>query len=305
MTQLERDNDLEFQTSLGAAVDAISRRLTAAGVKTPREDARRLVAAATGCDPIDFIANPERQMSVESGRLLAGYVARRVRREPVSKVLGVREFYGRSFDVNPATLDPRADSETLIDAMLELAREEGWQDRPIRMLDIGTGSGCLLVTLLCELPGAVGVATDISEGALNVARRNAERHGVADRAVFELRRSLEDVTGPFDLVVSNPPYIETAAIAGLEPEVRDYDPHGALDGGPDGLAVYREIARSLDAVVRNGWAVFEIGAGQFESVTKILAEIVSTSESQPIRSWRDLNGHTRCVAVRIQRAATG
>lgn len=290
--------------TLGGALDAASRHLEAAGVETPREDARRLIAAAAGCDALDFIVHPERRVSAEAQERLAGYVTRRARREPVSRILGTRDFYGRTYEITAATLDPRADSETLIDAVLELVSREGWQDRPLRILDIGTGSGCLLVTLLKELPRSTGIGTDISEGALEVAARNVARHGVADRAGLALRTSLEGVSGPFDIVVSNPPYIATGEIAGLAPEVRDHDPSGALDGGADGLTVYREIACSLGAVV-DGWAVFEIGANQFESVTKILTDGGLAQNSPPIRSWCDLGGHTRCVAVRIHPVATG
>jgi release factor glutamine methyltransferase len=305
MMQPDKGQGFELPAGIGKAVDAVARLLAAAGVDTPREDARRLVVAAAACNAIDLIVHPGRELEQDARQRLERFVARRMAREPVSRILGSREFYGRSFEIAPATLDPRPDSETLIDAVLELTEAEGWRDQELRILDIGTGSGCLLVTLLCELPYASGLGTDISSAALDVAKRNAEHHGVADRCGFEQRRSLQGVDASFDFVMSNPPYIETAAIAGLAPEVRDFDPASALDGGADGLEVYREIAASLEAVILNGWAVFEIGAGQSESVTKILSQAISQRESPEIRLWRDLNGHTRCVAVRIQQSVSG
>jgi release factor glutamine methyltransferase len=221
--------------------------------------------------------------------------------EPVSRILGVRGFYGRTFRISPATLDPRPCTETVIEAALEIADREGWRERPIRILDVGTGSGALLVTLLAELPSATGIGTDISDGALAAARENARGLGVASRAAFLNRSILEGVDGTFDLLVSNPPYIPTGDIAALEPEVRDFDPAGALDGGVDGLDFYRALAAGLAGRVPAGWALVEVGAGQAAAVESIFRGAADGDAAAPeIRLWKDLGQHTRCVAVRTQ-----
>src|SRR5262249_22994334 len=159
--------------------------------------------------------------------------------------------------LSPATLDPRPDSETLIDVALGFVDRAGLRDAPLRILDVGTGSGCLLATLLCELPKATGLGTDINPDALRTASDNSHRLGVGARATWQIAAALESIAGPFDILVCNPPYIRSAVIAELEPEVRDFDPRAALDGGPDGLEVYRRMAPRIGTVVPNGWAVFE------------------------------------------------
>jgi release factor glutamine methyltransferase len=217
----------------------------------------------------------------------------------VSRILGEREFYGRPFALSEATLDPRPDSETLIGAALELAMQEGWGEAPIRILDIGTGTGCLLLTLLAELPNATGLGTDISEEALATAQRNAQALGLADRAAFARHDMLDGVAGPFDLVVSNPPYIASGDIPVLAPEVHQFDPHAALDGGPDGLAFYRRISQGLDKVL-GGWVVLEVGMGQADAVALLLQQAFVKTLHAELRRYDDLGGHTRCVALRLQ-----
>lgn len=287
---------------LGDAVRRVQADLAAAGIEAAPDEARRLVMAALGIDALAVVTGAERPLSAAELARIEAFVARRAAREPLSRILGEREFYGRSFEVTPATLDPRPDTETLIDAVLEIVAREGWRQRPLRILDVGTGSGCILLTLLAELPLATGVATDIDPAALGVARRNAARLGVAGRADFRQARSLDGVDGPFDLLVSNPPYIATAEIAGLEPEVRRYDPAGALDGGPDGLAVYRELAAGLARVVPTGWAVMEIGHTQADAVEALLIAGAGLYSRETGR-WMDLGGHMRVVALRTQNAA--
>ena len=166
----------------------------------------------------------------------------------------------------------------------------------MRILDVGTGSGCLLTTLLCELPDATGIGTDISQDALRTASDNAQRLGVAARAAWKIADALENIEGPFDILVCNPPYIRSADIAELEPEVRDFDPRAALDGGSDGLAIYRRMAPRIPALVPNGWAVFEVGYDQAEAVADLLASATGDRNPQSLSLHLDVAGKRRCVA---------
>jgi release factor glutamine methyltransferase len=288
-----------LSATLGDAVRAAQRALAEAGVEDAGRDARLLVAAATGVDTVQIIARPEQQLSVDTQAKLQAMLARRCAREPLSRILGEREFYGRRFALSPATLDPRPDSETLIEAALDIAAREGWRERPIRILDIGTGTGCLLLTLLAELSKATGLGTDISAAALQTAALNAASLDVAARATFVLADVLDGVDGPFDLVISNPPYIASADIAGLGPEVRKYDPQAALDGGADGLGFYRRIIADLDRVL-DGWAIFEVGAGQGDAVAQLLRQAFVKTRHAEVSRHSDLGGHTRCVALWLQ-----
>ena len=285
--------------TLGGAVRSAQRALAAAGVEDAGRDARLLVAAAAGVDTADIIARPERALSADAQDRLQAMVARRCAREPVSRILGVREFYGRPFALSPATLDPRPDSETLIGAALDIATREGWRDRPISILDIGTGSGCLLLTLLAELPRATGVGTDIAAAALEAAARNASSLGLAARTSFIEADILDGVDGPFDLVVSNPPYIPSGDIAGLSAVVRLYDPRAALDGGEGGLDFYRRIIAGLPPILA-GWVIFEVGAGQADDVALLLEQAFVKTRQAQVSRHADLSGHTRCVAFRRQ-----
>lgn len=286
--------------SLIQAVNRTAIALGKAGIEDPRGEARRLVANAARKDPIRLIAEPEEPLGAEGAHRLEEFVCRRLRHEPVSRILGSREFYGRDFELSPATLDPRPDTEVLIEAARELIREEGWAGGPLRILDIGTGTGAIAITMLAEFPEATCVATDISAEALATAHANAQRHGVAGRAEFLQARSLQGVEGPFDLVLSNPPYIPSAEIGGLDPEVRIYDPREALDGGPDGLQIYREIIFGLHAVMPAGWVVLEVGFDQAPAV----AQLLSDQGLRSVRTWRDLGKHTRCVAAVTQKSGS-
>lgn len=292
------------QTAIEPTLGTLLRQATAdlqrAGVDNAGNDARRLLAAVLGLTGAQILSRPERQLSPEQTELFGRCIARRCRREPVSRILGERDFYGRSFIVSPATLDPRPDSEALIAATLELARREGRLAAPLRILDVGTGSGCLLLTLLCELPNAVGVGTDISEAALEVARDNARRLGVGDRAQWLFRDALDAIDGHFDILVANPPYVRSADIAHLEPEVRCFDPLSALDGGGDGLHFFRRFAARIPAVIPDGWVVLEVGYDQADAVAGLLAAAVPGSKSDDIVFGRDVTGTRRCVAVRTR-----
>lgn len=289
-----------FRKLTASAVAAeVTQRLRAAGIESAARDSRLLIAAALGLDAVQLLSRLEMPVGEVERKRLESFVIRRSAREPVSRILGNRGFYGRDFEISPATLDPRPDSETLIDAALELIESDG-RNGAFHILDIGTGSGCLLVTLLAELPNATGIGTDIDPRALLVSDRNAKRHGVARRAGWVQARSLDGIDGPVDLLVANPPYVPTGEIDGLEPEVREYDPRGALDGGADGLGIYRELAEELTRVVPDGWAVFEVGAGQAGAVCELLAKVSLNNHSPQIRTFQDLNGVDRCVAWRAR-----
>lgn len=298
--------DLDVDASLLAglaarqAIATVTRRLDRAGIEGAARDARLLLLAALGIDGIDLVREPERCLSGEDAQRLASLAARRAAHEPVSRILGERGFFGRTFRITPATLDPRPCTETVVEAALEIVEREDWRGKPIRILDVGTGSGALLVTLLAELPHASGVGTDISDDALEAARGNAERLGVATRSAFLNRRTLQGVTGPFDLLVSNPPYIPTGDIAALDPEVREFDPRGALDGGEDGLDLYRALAEGLEGVVPAGWVLVEVGAGQAGDVEAIFRAAAGGRAVSDVKLWKDLGQHTRCVAARTQ-----
>lgn len=279
--------------TVAEALKGASEMLRQAGIENPERDARILVAAASGLTALDLIKDPVRRLSQSDGSTAGAFLARRRAREPVSRILGWREFYGRPFLVTPATLDPRPETETLIDAILEISDLEGWRDRPLRFLDVGTGTGCIGLTLLKELPAARAVLSDLSPDALEVARRNADHLGLAERTSLVTARSLIGIEGPFDFIVSNPPYIASADVERLQLEVKGFDPRLALDGGKDGLAIYREIVSGLARIIPKGWVFFEVGAGQVKDV----AHILSVAGLIASRVWKDMGGHERCVAA--------
>jgi release factor glutamine methyltransferase len=281
--------------TLGRAHAALAQRFRAAGLDTPEIDARRLVSAAASVSAERLITSPEMPLDDVTRRRVAAHGARRLAREPVSRILGRRDFYGRAIDITPATLDPRPETETLVDVVLDLVREDFKSRSQLRICDIGTGSGVLLITLLAELPGASGLGTDLAPAALAVARRNAERHGVADRATWQVARSLEGIVGPFDVLVCNPPYIPSDIIATLDPEVRQFDPRLALDGGTDGLDVYRQLLASAGPIVPAGIIAFEVGAGQARVVAELGRATLALRNTRSPIICRDLGGIERCV----------
>ena len=283
--------------TIASALRELTGELNRAGIDGAGGDVRRLLAEALGVSSADILREPERAIGPAEFEALRGYVERRKLHEPVSRILGRREFYGRSFAVSPATLDPRPDSETAIVAALEIAREEGWQSAPIRILDVGTGTGCLLLTLLCELPNATGLGTDISESALATACDNARRLGTMPRAGWKKADALEGIGDSFHILIANPPYVRTGDIAHLDPEVRNFDPAIALDGGIDGLTVYRRLLERAGTVVPNGWIVLEVGHDQADAVAGLLASRAYV-DANGIRVHRDVSGRRRCVAAR-------
>jgi release factor glutamine methyltransferase len=288
------------QPTLKAALRQAASRLQRGGIENAGNEARRLAAAVLGLTGAQLLSQPERPLGPQEADRLGRYVERRLAREPISRILGERDFYGRSFAIGPATLDPRPDSETLIVAALELVGEEGWLAAPLRILDVGTGSGCLLLTLLAELPNASGVGTDTSQAALQVARANAQRLGLWQRSRWLVADALDGIAGHFDILVSNPPYIPTSQIDQLEPEVLCFDPHAALDGGVDGLQVFRRLAGAFHSVVTDGWIVLEVGHDQAEVVVDLVLSRAPTIDRKNFRYYRDVAGKRRCVAARTR-----
>ena len=270
-------------------LEAAYRQLTAAGCDTPLLDARLLLQHAAGISREDMILDPSRIVTPEAVAAFDASIVRRLAHEPVSRIVGEREFYGRRFQVTPDVLDPRPDTETLIDAALEVL------PKGARVLDLGTGSGAIIVTLLAERPDATGVATDISLAACAVARANAGRLGVANRLDVLEGSWFEPVSGRFDVIVSNPPYIAEDDIAGLAPDVRSFDPMTALVGGQDGLAAYREIAAvAARYLAKAGTVLVEIGAGQAPEVERVFA----AAGFDALQRYADLAGHIRCLSFR-------
>ncbi|SHI32625.1 peptide chain release factor N(5)-glutamine methyltransferase [Wenxinia saemankumensis] len=277
--------------SAAALLRDATHRLAEAGVPDPGRDARRLLAHALGVDPGRLTLHLSDVMSPEAARDYTAYVARRARREPVSQITGSRMFYGRRFRVTAATLDPRPESETLIEAALAEPFE--------RVLDLGTGTGCLLLTLLAEATGTTGQGVDVSPAALAVARANAEALGLSDRAAMIEGDWLAPVDGAFDLIVSNPPYIAHHEMAGLEPEVRDWEPALALTDGADGLGAYRAILSAAPShLVPGGRLLLEIGPEQGDEV----AAMALAAGLDDVSIVPDMDGRDRVVAARDGRS---
>lgn len=273
-------------TTVRGALIAASARLAAAGVDDPALDARLLVAAAVGLAPDRLRLDPDRALGPQAEGRLEALLAARAARQPMGQLLGFRDFWKHRFLVTPDVLDPRPDTEALVAEALR---------RPFaRVLDLGTGSGAILLSLLAERPAATGLGTDLSEAALAVARRNAAALGLSGRAEFRRADWFAGVEGRFDLIVSNPPYIAEAEMAGLAPEVRDWEPHLALTPGGDGLAAYRAIAAGAAAhLAPGGRLVVEIGAAQGPAVAAILAGAGLGS----VRVLPDLDGRDRVVTA--------
>jgi release factor glutamine methyltransferase len=264
----------------------------AARLATPELDARVLLMHAAGMTPTQFALAEEAVTPPEVAAKARRWQAQRLAGTPVSRLLGAREFYGRVFKINRHVLDPRPDSEVLVDAVLAEITDAG---KEIRLLDLGTGSGCLIISLLAARPNWSGLAMDASRAALRVARLNAHRLGVRQRMGLRHSHWLDELRsrdGCFDVIVSNPPYIARAAIADLEVEVRAHDPIMALEGGTDGLRDYRTIIASASAALTAAGKIYlEIGHDQGRLVSALLAE----AGFYNVRVKQDLAGHDRLV----------
>jgi release factor glutamine methyltransferase len=282
----------------GQTVEAARRALTARfrndKIDSAELDARILVGAVLGLDLTGLITSASRLVTPEQAMRLEDFAHRRLAGEPVARLLGSREFWGLPLQLSVETLVPRPDTETVVELALEMIRTAPASDPALRIADIGTGSGAILMALLSELPDACGIGTDISVATLRTARTNAANLGFSGRAAFIACDYATALSGNFDLIVSNPPYIRSAEIAGLGLEVRDHDPHRALDGGTDGLDAYRAlIPQAARLLAPRGALVVEVGHGQSAAVQRLMTAAGLRLERPP---RTDLGGIPRAVA---------
>ncbi len=289
----------DTEVNINNIYQSLKRRFSSAEIDAAALDAKLLIQAVTGFSAEDMIARAETPLTIQQLDAIEEFAKRRLRGEPVSRILGHREFWGLDFIVTPATLDPRSDTETLVTAALAWARSEARfkdPERPLRILDLGTGSGCILIALLSELPQATGVGVDLNPGAVDAARENAGRLGVAARAVFHTGCWFEALPEreSFDLIVSNPPYIPNPAIESLAREVKNHDPILALDGGADGLEAYELILTEIKNWLEpQGRAFFEIGFDQHQDLLRLAEKYeLNHCDSHP-----DLAGILRVVEI--------
>ena len=276
-------------TAISAVLRDAARRLGAAGVDTARLDARLLLGAALGRE-----VWPHESEAVDAAGLghFEALMVRRLAREPVSRILGRRAFWTLDLTVTPDTLDPRADSETLIEAAVAAFAD---LDPPRRILDLGTGSGCLLLAALVEFPSASGLGIDRSPGAVETARRNARLNGLEDRSAFRVA-ALDDLPqADWDLILTNPPYIPETEVIGLQPEVARFDPREALIAGPDGLDAYRSLMRIMPRLLApRATVVLELGAGQDQAVRSLARAAGFTA----VATRKDLGGVDRALVLK-------
>lgn len=264
---------LKSGVSVSEAIHHVAQSFRAGGVEEAEADARVLIGHALHLDRARLIAQSDRILEAREVTVISALATRRLRREPVSRIVGQKEFWSLPISVTPDVLVPRPETETVVEAALDFVIRSGLRLEKLRVLDIGTGSGVLLLALLNELKNAIGTGTDVSSAALDVARANAARCRLDSRCNFVVCNIATGVEGPFDLIVSNPPYIAHDEIETLAPEVRDYDPQVALDGGQDGLDAYRSIAGDAKRILAPGGRLFvELGAGQDEQVRALFTK---------------------------------
>lgn len=293
---------LDAPISIAGARRALARMFAAADLDSPALDARIIVGHALGLDHTALAASEERALDCEERARIAAVAARRLAREPIARIVERKEFWGLPLRITPAVLTPRPETETVVATALAAIDRDGVSGRPLRIADLGTGSGALLLALLSELPNAFGVGTDMSAAALAVARDNAERLGFAARAAFVACDFAGALQGPFDLVLANPPYVASTELPHLAPEVRDHDPRLALDGGPDGLRAYRALAADAPRLIgAGGHMVVEIGVGQADSVALLFTQ----RQLLDVTVTPDLAGIPRAIHIRCASRACG
>ncbi len=279
--------------TIAAAVSHAARQLHAAHVRAPRCEARLLAAHALGIDVATTLGFGERSLTQVQKRDFLRAVRRRVRREPMAHIVGRREFWSLDFEVGRDVLTPRPESETLIEVVLNRCPD---RSRALRVLDLGTGSGCLLLALLTELPAATGIGVDRCADAVSVARRNAHVLGLGSRAAFVVDDWAQALCVDVNVVIANPPYVRSDVMRTLAPEVRDHEPRCALDGGVDGADAYRALAPQLPRLLRHdGFAVVEVGADQASQVERLFA----CRGMRTVETARDLAARDRCLVLEL------
>jgi release factor glutamine methyltransferase len=284
----------QVTTTIAEARRSLIAQLRAGGVDSPELDARILIGHALGLDHAALAAAPARRLGAAEESAIAALAQRRLAHEPVARIVGVKEFWSLNLAVSAATLVPRPETETVVEAALAAVAARRPRARALCIADLGTGSGAILLALLSELPEAFGVGTDLDPAALALARGNARRLGLR-RAAYVACDMAAALRGPFDLIVSNPPYIASGDIATLPPEVRLFDPRRALDGGRDGLDCYRAIAAVAPALLApDGALVVELGAGQAEPAAALFA----AAGLAPAPPRADLNDVPRALVMR-------
>lgn len=284
--------DMAATVDYDRLLDEGALQLRRAGIESPRREARLLLGHVIGVSAGE-IATGRIAVSQKSAETFSAALLRRCGREPFAYITGTREFWSLTFGVSRDVLIPRPETETLIECAL---RQFPSRDAPLRVLDLGTGSGCLLLALLSERPNAAGLGVDLSQGAVRLAAHNARRLSLEQRARFVQSHWTAAISGIFDVVFANPPYVPSGEFAGLAAEVAQYEPRLALDGGADGLHAYREIAAGLPRLMAPGATLFvEAGYGQATDVRKIFA----AAKFQHQDTVCDLGGILRCVVMRV------
>ena len=280
--------------TIGDAVRSITLHFEQTGIDEAHSEARLIIGYALGLTRSEIIHRNDEKLSEDQITRCRSFIKRRSAREPMAYLIGEKEFWSLPFKVSPETLIPRPDSETLVDAVVDHARKA---ETPKRFLDIGTGSGCLLAALLSEWPEATGIGIDKNEGAVSIARLNLDRLGLAERGdIVAAAWPTYQPREKFDLVIANPPYIPTADIQTLDPDVRDYEPLSALDGGPDGLEIHRKIADQTGAVLKTGGLIaVEFGIGQ----SSYIQQIYKAAGFDSIHIYKDLYGTDRCLLATV------
>jgi release factor glutamine methyltransferase len=284
--------NLEASTARSEALASLQKTFQISGIESPAREARISLCAASGVSPVALIVDPREPLGSAAWKV-QDVGARRAAGEPLSRIVGKREFWGLSLAITPHVLDPRPETETIVEAALSILSDR--HEDPLRILDLGVGSGALLCALLTEFGHARGIGVDISTDAADVARGNLRACGLSLRAEIRLGDWTRGIEGRFDLIVSNPPYIPTVDLPRLPREVRNFDPWLALDGGIDGLAAYRRILpESRCLLAPGGWLLVELGAGQAAKVTAVASQCGFTD----VRTYQDLAGADRVAAIR-------
>jgi len=293
----------DASSNLGALMAEAVTALSDAGIENARMDARILLARAAGVDSGRISAWPEDVVSADKAETFREMIARRIGHEPVGRILGERDFWRHTFKLSPETLEPRPDSETLVEWAIDFLEDA---DAP-RIIDFGTGTGCLLLSAVGDLPGATGIGLDLSEGAVTCARKNARLLELDDQVEFRVSDwdsalDAKDRAEGFDLVMSNPPYITADEMTTLSQEVQKFDPRLALTDEGDGLAAYRVLSQvAFDLAKPGGFVIFEIGRGQEKDVGQLLIEAGFVG----VEYREDLGGIVRCVAAKKTRCSVG